>query len=244
MKNKILFSFLLIFSFTFIASAVSAQTISVTPVKTIYTRPKPESKWKKRFTVTRPKIKGTTPALAKKIETAVSYEKNFEFKLQEEIKEYQWLSEASYTLDYNKKGILGVSLTMDGSAAYPDSSTRSVVVNIKTGNRVVPADVFTNIDGLVSQLSNIQKAEVKQALIDIKKENPDEEGPGNLFENVSLTAEDLKEFDVNDRGIRFWYDYGFPHVIQAWQPEGKYFMTWSQMKPYIKQGSLFAQFIH
>jgi hypothetical protein len=117
------------------------------------------------------------------------------------------------------------------------------VVNIKTGNRIVPADVFTNMTGLVSQISNLQKAEVKQAIVDIKKENPEEEDLANLFESADFTAENLKEFDINDRGIRFWYDYGFPHAIQAWQPEGRYFMTWSQMKPYIKQGGLFGQFV-
>ena len=243
MKNKTFFALLTALAVSLITLPAIAQPITVTPAKTVYRRSKPIDRYKRSFTVIRPKIKGTTPTLAKKIETAFSYEKNFDFSIKEEQTEIQWLSEASYEVDYNKKGILGISLTIEGSGAYPDSSSKSIVVNIKTGNRIVPADVFTNMTGLVSQISNLQKAEVKQAIVDIKKENPEEEDLANLFESADFTAENLKEFDINDRGIRFWYDYGFPHAIQAWQPEGRYFMTWSQMKPYIKQGGLFGQFV-
>jgi hypothetical protein len=242
MKNKSLFALFLLFSFTLITSAISAQTITVTPAKTVYRRPKPISSYKKTFTVTRPKIKGTTPALAKKIETAVSYEKSFDFSVKEEQTETQWVEEASYTVDYNKRGILNLELTIDGSGAYPDSATHSVVVDVKTGNRVTPADVFTNPPGLAAAARKKQKAEIKQGLIDIKKEQPDEDN-NNLFDEADFTTENLSEFSVSDKGVTFWYDYGFPHVIQALQPEGRYFFTWAQIKPYIKKGSLFAQFV-
>ncbi len=243
MKNKTIFALFLILSFTLITSTISAQTITVTPVEKTYKRPKPESEWKKEFTVTRPRVKGTTPALAKKIEAAISYETNLNFKLQEEIKEYQWLQGATYELDYNKRGVLGVTLSMEGNGAYPSTSTTPVIVNIKTGTKVTPKEVFTNIAGLVTKLKAKLKAEIKQAIVDIKKDFPEEEDPASLFENSNFTAKNLKEFTVSDKGVTFWYDYGFPHVILARQPEGRYFMTWAQLKPHIKPGSLFAQFV-
>ncbi len=244
MRNKILFAFLFLLSFTLISSIVPAQTIKVTPAKTTYRRPKPISEYKKTFTVIRPKVKGVTAALGKKIESALSYEKNFEtFNVREEIRDIQWLSEASYKVDYNKKGILGVTLWVEGSGAYPDGSSKPVIVNVKTGNRVTPPDVFTNLNGLAAKINVMQQAEIKQAIIDIKKENPEEENPANLFENANFTAADLKEFSVDDKGVTFWYDYGFPHVIQALQPEGRYSFSWAQLKPHIKSGGLFAQFV-
>src|ERR1044072_8607368 len=82
-------------SFLF-AAAAFAQTITVTPVKTVYRRPKPITPYKKTFTVTRPKVKGVSAVLAKKIETTIGYEKNFDFSVQEEIRDIQWLEEASF----------------------------------------------------------------------------------------------------------------------------------------------------
>jgi hypothetical protein len=242
MKNKTICALFLLLSLILISSTISAQTITVTPAKTVYKRPKPLDPGKRTFTVTRPKIKGTTPALVKKIETAFSYEKNFDFTIQEEIKEIQWLSEASYKVDYNKNGILNLEITIEGVGAYPDSSTKSVVVNVKTGNRVAVADVFTNLTGLAAEAKKKQQAEIKQSLIEIKKEDPQSENV-DLFDSADFTAENLSEFSISDKGVTFWYDYGFPHVIQALQPEGRYFMSWAQLKSHIKPGSLFAQFV-
>lgn len=242
MKNKTIFALFLILSFTLITSDISAQTITVTPAKTVYKRPKPLDREKRTFTVTRPKIKGATPAIAKKIETALSYEKNFDFSVKEEQTEIQWLSEASYKVDYNKNGILNIEITIDGSGAYPDSSTKSVVVNVKNGNRVAAADVFTNLTGLAAEAKKKQLAEIKQGLIDIKKEDPESEN-NDLFDAADFTAENLSEFSISDKGVTFWYDYGFPHVIQALQPEGRYFFSWAALKPYIKKDGLFGQFV-
>jgi hypothetical protein len=240
MKKNIVLAVLCLFVF---ALPAYAQTITVAPNKTTYRRPKPISSYKKSFVVTRPKIRGASPLIAKKIEASISYEKNFDLNVPDEIKGTQWLEEASYNVDYNKNGILGVSLTIEGSGAYPDGSTKPVVVNVKTGSRVLPADVFTNLNELAAKARIKQHAEIKQGLIDIKKDEPDADSPENLFESANFTAANLKEFSVSDKGVTFWYDYGFPHVIEAMQPEGRFFFSWAQLKPYIKKGSLFAQFV-
>lgn len=241
MKNKTIFTLLLL-SVTILATSVTAQTITITPSKTVYKRSKPMSEYKKTFTVTRPIIKGVTPAIRKNIESNVSYEKHFSFNLQEEMKEVQWLEAADYKLDFNKRGILGFTLSIEGSGAYPDGSTKSVVLNAKTGNRITPAEVFKDLPGLAAKAKVIQQAETKQALIDIKKEDPEATAPEGLFENADFTTESLSEFAISDTGIVFVYDYGFPHVIKAFEPEGRYTFTWAQLKPHIKADGLFAQF--
>ncbi len=199
--------------------------------------------FKKTFTVIRPKVKAANQAIAKKVETAISYEKNFDFNVQEEINEIQWLEEASYTVDYNKNGILGVTLTVSGSGAYPSDSNKPVVVDLKSGSKVLAKDVFVNLSELALKGKKVQKAEIVKAINEIKKENPDEENPATLFESSDFTIQNLDKFSVGDKGITFWYDYGFPHVIQALQPEGRYFFSWAQLKPFIKRGSLLSQFV-
>src|SRR6478735_4067764 len=67
----------------FSCSEVAAQTVVITPKKTVYRRPKPQVDFKKTFTVRRPVAKTATPALSKKITTAISPEKVLELNIRE-----------------------------------------------------------------------------------------------------------------------------------------------------------------
>lgn len=237
-RNFLLFILLLAF-----APTAFAQSVVVTPKKTTYKRPNTEMDFKKSFIVIRPKVNGVNSAIAKKTETAISYEKNFEFNVQEEIDEIQWLEEASYKVDYNKNGILGVTLTVIGSGAYPSEYSKPVIVNLKTGGKLLAKDVFVKLAELAAQGKRAQQTEIKRAIIEIKKEKPDEDNPASLFEGADFTVKNLDEFTVNDKGITFWYDYGFSHVIQTLQPAGRYFFSWAQLKPFIRRDGLLARFV-
>ena len=199
--------------------------------------------FKKSFSVTRPKVRGASPTIAKKIESAISYEKNFDFNIKDEIGEIQWLEEANYTIDYNENGVLGMTLSVMGTAAYPSEASQPVVVNLKTGERVLAKDVFVRLSELAAKGKQTQAAEIKSSIVEIKKENPEEENPAALFENADFTVKNLDRFSVGDKGVTFWYEYGFPHVIMAWQPEGRYFFSWAELKPFIKPVGLLARFI-
>jgi hypothetical protein len=198
--------------------------------------------FKKSFSVVRPKVRGINPVIAKKIETTISYEKIFDFNLKDEIGEIQWLEEASYTVDYNKNDILGVTLSMMGTGAYPSEASQPVVVNLETGERVLAKDVFVKLSDLATKGKQTQAAEIKRSIVEIKKENPDEENPALLFETADFTVANLDRFSVSDKGITFWYDYGFPHIIQALQPEGRFFFSWTELKAFIKPDGLLARF--
>lgn len=241
MKIKILLLFTLVFVFSTISFA---QSVVITSKKTTYTRRKPISDYKKTFTVNYPKVKAANALLSKKIETSISYEKNFEFTLKEEMGEIQWLEEADYTVDYNKNGVLSIELFITGSGAYPSSSNKNIVVDLKTGNKVRPIDVFTNLTGLVSKIKAMQKEEIK-AGIKVIKEDPDsgDLNTDELFQDKDFKIADLEGFSLSDKGVTFKYDYGFPHVIQALQPDGTYFLDWAQLKPFIKRTGLLGRFI-
>jgi hypothetical protein len=240
MKIKLLLIVALIVGFS---SMVPAQSVTVTPRKVTYTRPKPLAAHKKSFTVNYPKIKASNAVLSKKIENSLSYERIFNFKINEEIREVQWLEEANFEVDYNKNGILGLTMWIEGSGAYHWGVSKPIVINLKTGTRVRPQDVFTRLTELIAKGRNAQRAEIKKAISVIKRENPEEQNPAQLFSNARFTLKDLNEFSVNDEGVTFWYDYGFPHVIKALQPEGRYFFSWSELKPFIKADGLLAQFV-
>ncbi len=241
MKRKFLLAVFCVCAFSF---AAFAQSVVVTPKKITYQRPKPLSEYKKSFVIVRPKVKGVSLPMAKKIEMTISYERNFDLNIKDEISEIQWLEEADYKVDFNKNGILGIILSVSGSGAYPSIYEKSVIVDLKTGERVLAKDVFAKLPELAAKGKSAQKAEMEKKIVEIKKEMPeDADGISSFFENADFTAKSLDEFAVSETGVIFWYDYGFPHVALALQPEGRYFFSWAELKPFIKPDGLLAQFI-
>ena len=223
------------------AGGIGAQTVTVTPRKVTYKRPKPQEDFKKTFTITYPKVRAATPALSAKIERSLSYESVLGLRLNDELTKYQWLEEADFEVKYNKNGILCLDESMDGSAAYPDGTSKIVCVDTRTGVRARPADLFTNLVGLTAMVRKAQETEKRNAIPQIKKENPDVDQPELLFGDKHFTSKDLDGFEVSDKGVTFHYDYDFPHVAEGIQPEGNFFYTWAQLRPYIKKGGLLTR---
>jgi hypothetical protein len=241
MKTKFYLSFL---TFLILAafSIVGFAQIKITSKKVAYNRPKTvENEYKRKFEINYPIVAG---ANGKKIEAILNYEKTFEFKLADQTKgEETWLDSCDFTVNYNKNNVLDVSLFMEGSGAYPSTTTKYLVVNAKTGTRVKPADVFIKQDDLATMIKKAQKAEMKKANADYLKDPDAKDFSGNeYFSRADFKAENLWAFTVGDKGITFRYNYEFPHVALALEPSGDYFYTWKQLKPYIKTDGLFAQF--
>lgn len=237
MKTKIA---LVVVTIALLSTAVLAD-VKITTKKQIYKRPKPQMDFKKTFTINWPVVKAATPAVSRKIEAALSYEKNFDFTIRQEMRDIQWLEEATYSVIYNKGDILCVYLSIEGSGAYPDSSDRWIVVNSKTGMKQTPAMVFKDLSVLAAMVKQDQRIEVAEAIKEMKKD-PDlqDPDPSTLFTDTDFHSSELKAFSVDEKGVTFHYDYGFPHVIQAAQPAGVFTYTWAQMKPHLKAGGLLA----
>lgn len=241
MKIKILLCLVCVFAFS---SFTFAQSVKITSRKTVYKRKNPEaSDYKRTFTITYPKVSGVSAALIKKIEANLSFEKAFEFSLRDEISTSYGLDSADFTVLYNKFGILNVELSEDVSGAYPSTYNKSVVINTKTGERVKAADIFTKLSELAAKVKKSQAAEIKKGIALLKKENIDAENAAEYFNNTDYKTENLDDFSVSDKGITFRYDYEFAHAMLALQPDGRFFYSWAQLKPFIKRDGLLARFV-
>lgn len=97
---------------------------------------------------------------------------------------------------------------------------------------------------MLSSLLDIVKKMQQQAINRVKKKYP--EYKDSLEENLQSKGYkpgDLDNFSVSDRGITFIYNYSFPEVSGALEPEGKFFLSYTQLKPYINPQSLLGPFI-
>ncbi len=231
----------IVFVLAAFVAAGNAQSVVVTGKKVTYNRPKPFSEYKKTFTINYPKVKAATPALSKKIETAISYEKVLGLNLKDELNDTQWIEEADYKVKYNRKGVLCVELSMEGSGAYPSSVSKMVVVDIRMGSKSRPADVFINLAGLTALVRKAQEKERQDTIARIKKEEPDADEPEILFGSRRFIGSDLDGYELSAKGVIFHYDYAFPHVAVIYEPAGAFFYTWTQLKPYIKAGGLLSR---
>jgi len=233
------------FSILFVAS-VTAQTVTITGQKKVYTRVKPITGFKKTFTINRPIAKAATPALSRKISAAIDPVNVLEINIREELTEMQWLSEADFQEVFNKDGVLTMMLWMEGSAAYTDGVTKYVVIDVANGDRLIPASVFIDLHGLVAAVKKKQDAEIEKAIKDIKAD-PEfaaaDDDPKRLFEETTFEEKDLDNFAVDMAGIAFFYDYGFPNALKALEPEGELRLSWAEIKPFIKQDGLLARFV-
>jgi hypothetical protein len=236
---------LISFAVLFVAS-VTAQTVTITGQKKVYTRAKPISGYKKTFSIRRPVAKAATPALSRKITAALDPVKVLGIDIQEELTEMQWLSEADFTEVFNDQGILTVELWMEGSAAYTDGVIKHVVIDVANGERLTPSAAFTDLPGLIAAIKKKQDAEVEKALKEIKA-NPEfaaaDDDPKRLFEYTDFEEKDLDNFAVDMAGVAFFYDYGFPNVLKALEPEGELRLSWQEVRPFLKPGGLLARFV-
>jgi hypothetical protein len=239
MKNKLLPAALIIIA---TVCAAAAQSLVLNNKMTTYTRKKPIADHKKTFTINYPIVKAATPALTKKIQAAISYSSVLGLNLKEELGPVQWLEEADYDVIYNTDGVFSIDLEMNGSGAYPSGITRSVVIDIRTGTRATAANTFVNLPALTAMIKQSLRDEIDAAIVEIKRDPENGElDTAELFKNADLKRKDLEGFSAEENGVIFKYDYGFPHVIQALQPEGRFFFTWEQLKPYIARRGLLSR---
>ncbi|MEZ5305844.1 MAG: hypothetical protein R2684_01730 [Pyrinomonadaceae bacterium] len=226
------------------AFVVEAQ-IKIVPTKVVYTRVgEGLSEFKQTFEVNYPvPIGDDKNGSFRTLSKTINYWDAFDMSLEESLGDYTWLERLDYQILYNNRDILTIELIQEGSGAYPDGSSVTYVVDLKTGKRIMADQVFTNMPALVKMIDKAQKAEIKQAIIDAKAENLDDaDSLDQMFKEYDAKFTKVGQFIVDEKGVTFLYDYGFPHAVAALEPEGKYEFTWEQMKPYLKPGGLLTKF--
>ena len=85
---------------------------------------------------------------------------------------------------------------------------------------------------------------MKQAVAYYKKDPEDAKfDASEYFGRARFTAVELNAFSPNDKGVTFYYDYEFPHFAAGMQPDGAYFFSWGELKPFVKKDGVFGRFV-
>lgn len=206
------------------------------------------SSHKKRAVVTYPVISGLNATVLRRVHTLLDFKNIFDYSLRE-YREDTWLDEFSYVVGHNGDYLLDITFSQSGSAAYPDDQSRHFLINLRNGNLVKASEAFEagKLRALRELVDRKLQAELKQILVELAESTNDPEDiriAGEAQEPLEFKIENLDDFSVSTKGVSFLYDAGYPHVIQAFEPSGKYFFSYAELKPYIKRDGPLGQFIH
>lgn len=203
---------------------------------------------KKTATVTYPVISGLRdPKVLRRVQSILQVKNAFDSSLAD-YRQDSWLWEFTFKVNYNKNYILDITFTQSGSGAYPDTHTKHVAVNLKNGSVIKASDVFISekLETLAALVNRKLQSELKQILKENSGPTSDAEDRKIIKESqevLEFKSENLDDFSVGARGLTFLYDAGYPHAIQAFEPNGRYFFSYSELKPYIKRDGLLGQFV-
>jgi hypothetical protein len=204
---------------------------------------------RRRATVSYPVVSGIADrAVLRKVRALLDLKNVFETSL-EEYREDAWLTELDYKVNYNKNDVLDITFTQEGVGAYPDTNEKHFAISLKTGEVIKAADAFErgSFPRLVEMANARLRAEVADTIKAVSEDKDmDAEGKSSIreeLEGLTFGAENLDEFMVSDKGVTFLYDAGFPHVIQALQPDGRYFFSYAQLSPHVRRGGPLGIFV-
>ena len=157
----------------------------------------------------------------------------------QEYREDTWLDDFGYKVNYNADYLLDITFTQNGLAAYPDTHEKHMLISLRDGRLVKAADVFdsTKLESLAALVDRALQAELAKLraenLADAR-DSDERQALTDAYSNLKVERENLDEFSVGKTGITFLYDAGFPHVIKALEPQGRYFFSYKALSDYIR----------
>jgi len=154
---------------------------------------------------------------------------------------------SGYRVLYNDHGLLSVEFTANYLGAYPSSSTRHATFDLRTGRLLEVRDLLTDTLALRQRWQQAINRRVADYLRTLPNESPQLDAnmlvdvKRRLYWNDSTQAVQLEgddprfyDFALTPAGLMLYYDFGFPHVIQALQPPPDYLFSYAMLTPWLK----------
>ncbi|HEX8352423.1 MAG TPA: hypothetical protein VF611_05985 [Pyrinomonadaceae bacterium] len=206
---------------------------------------------RKRAAVNLPVVSGLSdPKVLRKVRAVLDLKNVFQTSLAE-YRQDAWLEELDFKVNYNKRHILDISFWQTGTGAYPDTQHAHFAISLRTGDVLKAGDVFEAgalyaLAGMAHEKLRAEVAEQIRVVEQDKDLSANRESLESLKGDLGRLAfgvEHLDNFMVGDAGVTFLYDAGFPHAIQAVQPDGRYFFTYAELAPYVRRDGPLGGFV-
>lgn len=205
---------------------------------------------RRRAVLNLPVISGLPPSVLRNVRATLDLKNVFGTSLAE-YRQDAWLEELDFKVNYNRRHILDISFRQSGTGAYPDTHHAHFAVSLRTGKALKAQDVFEGgalyaLAGMANEKLRDEVAKQIKVVEEDRELSADADALNAVREQLSglsFNVEHLDHFEVGDAGLTFLYDAGFPHAIQAIQPDGRYFFTYAQLAPYVRRDGPLGVFL-
>lgn len=145
------------------------------------------------------------------------------------------LFDMAYTVLFETKDVLSISIYTEWMGAYPSSRTAGYTLNVHNGE-AYPLGNEINAAGR-KWIYETYKKLVKQRIADdfkSRKDEDDEHDLAELNESIdSLGSDELfKSYLFTPRGIKFSTAGVLPHAVQAHEPDREWFVPYARLRKY------------
>jgi hypothetical protein len=146
-----------------------------------------------------------------------------------------------FKVNHNSNGLLDITTSIETMGAYPDQFNEYLVYDLRSGARIRPADVFSTF----SPIRSLIQKQVKARIAEAKAADPGSVEDLNLMlgDNPGSVDDDtLERFTITKTatkaGLTFHYLFGFVHAGKALEPNGEVFLSWAELKPFLRPDGL------
>jgi hypothetical protein len=146
-----------------------------------------------------------------------------------------------YEVTCNRNYILGLTFSWVFWSRIETTRTFDFI----TGKRITLADIFR--EDQLGELANLVDRRLQSEIAEMIR--ADKSGGDIEFaiksQNLQkVTSADLEDFSIDEKGITLFYHAGFHHVASWAEPKGRYFFTYSELKPFLKPNTPVSQFLN
>jgi hypothetical protein len=185
-----------------------------------------------------PVVTGLRPPVLKRVQNALKMKSVLGSDIYKWFYKKQGMFGYEYRVTYNRNYILSIAFTYN---AYFANHSRRLVFDLRDGHLIKLEELLVEerMQDLAKLVDQKLRAEIEEIVrdSDLKRAKLEAQGP------LKVSAADLYEFGINEKGITLFYNAGFHHTAKDVEPEGRYFFKYSELKDYLKPGSIVSQFI-
>lgn len=145
------------------------------------------------------------------------------------------LTTVNYTVDYNRSGVLALSVGREWLGAYSSFSAGRLVLNTRTGERLSAGQLLrpAALPQLARQADRLLQGRIREARQAAADSGGETQWLDELVAGKTFTTAHLDNFTVTRDGITFYYPFAFPHAALALQPDEEFTFTFAQLKSYL-----------
>ncbi len=135
---------------------------------------------------------------------------------------------SGFTVNHNAGGILDITLRIEFLGAYPSTGYRHFCFDVTTGRSV-------RFSGLLRPGGDETLAGLLDSMLQVNIATKAADGllDPEMYDGHRFGVENLESFSITGEGVWFHYDFGFPHVALAAEPDGELFIPAESVIPLL-----------